>query len=211
MALSTSLEILGAKALVADGEEGAYKLPLDGVAIGTDPSWAETLDTLRTPRARDQELWEWRKTSPIRPVIFEDVGSLDESKVHLHLEHRLVQRLLGRFLAQGFLHADLSRACAVVSDDPIPRVVLLGRMSLYGERAARLHDEIVAVAARWSDPTTRVDPLKPYADEAKAKALELVEKALGSARAPGSVVMKKLIANVDRDVTQLAPSLNELV
>ncbi|HYO53151.1 hypothetical protein [Archangium sp.] len=44
---------------------------------GLDPSWAETLDTLRPPRRRDQKLWEWRKEAPIRPVIFSDAGKLD--------------------------------------------------------------------------------------------------------------------------------------
>ena len=28
---------------------------------GADPSWAETMDTLRTPRKRDQKFWEWRR------------------------------------------------------------------------------------------------------------------------------------------------------
>ena len=28
------------------------------------------MDTLRVPRKRDQKLWEWRRTSPIRPVVF---------------------------------------------------------------------------------------------------------------------------------------------
>lgn len=48
-------------------------------------------------------------------VVFEDVGFLDESTLHLHLEQRLVQRLLGRFLSQGFAHDDLARVCAVVT------------------------------------------------------------------------------------------------
>jgi len=41
-------------------------------------------------------------------VIFEDAGSLDAGAVHLHLEHRLVQRLMARFLAQGFVYHDLA-------------------------------------------------------------------------------------------------------
>ena len=68
-----------------------------------------------TPSARreqrEQKPWEWRRESPIRPVVFEDTGTMDDEVVHLHLEHRVVQRLLGRFIAQGFVHHDLSRAC----------------------------------------------------------------------------------------------------
>ena len=78
------------------------------------------------PRKRDQKPWEWRRESPIRPVVFEDTGTMDEEVVHLHLEHRVVQRLLGRFIAQGFVHHDLSRACLAQTTDAIPRVILLG-------------------------------------------------------------------------------------
>ena len=99
---------------------------------GADPTWADTMDTLRVPRARDQKPWEWRRVSPIRPVVFEDPGTMDDEVVHLHLEHRVVQRLLGRFTAQGFVHHDLSRACLAQTTDAIPRVVLLGRLCLYG-------------------------------------------------------------------------------
>jgi ERCC4-related helicase len=210
-ALSASLELLGAEPLVAvPAQPGVYALPLENVRLAKDPTWAETLDTLRAPRGRDEKLWEWRKSSPIRPVVFQDVGSLDEDFVHLHLEHRLVQRLLGRFLAQGFVHDDLARACVVLSSDPLPRVVLLGRLSLYGERASRLHDEILAVAARWVDPTTRTDSLRPYSDDAKAKALDLVEKALADGRSVGSVIAKKLAAEVDRDLRELTSPLGAL-
>src|SRR5437773_10472530 len=78
---------------------------------GADPSWAETMDTLRTPRKRDQKFWESRRTSPIRPVVFEDRGTIDDDIVHLHLEQRRVRRVLGRFTAQGCVHHDLPPAC----------------------------------------------------------------------------------------------------
>ena len=77
---------------------------------------------------------------------------MDDDVVHLHLEHRVVQRLLGRFTAQGFVHHDLSRACLAQTTDAIPRVVLLGRLCLYGPGAARLHEELIPVTARWTDP-----------------------------------------------------------
>ena len=87
-----------------------------------DPTWSETMDSLRALRARDQRLWEWRRESPIRPVVFEDPGVVSDEFVHLHLEHRVVRRLLGRFTAQGFVHRDLSRACLAQSQDAIPRI-----------------------------------------------------------------------------------------
>ena len=94
------------------------------------------------------------------------------------MRDRAVQRLLGRFLAQGFVHDDLSRACLIQSDDAVPRVILLGRLSLYGERAARLHDEIIAVAARWHDRGARGEPLRPYAEEAEARARDVLDPRL---------------------------------
>src|SRR4030065_701174 len=96
-----------------------------------DPSGAATLDTLRAPRKQTQKLADWRREAPIRPVVFEDTGVLTEDTVHLHLEQRVAQRLLARFRSQGFIYHDLSRACLAQTADSIPRVVLLGRLSLY--------------------------------------------------------------------------------
>src|SRR5262249_53149800 len=133
---------------------------------GADASWADTMDTLRAPRKRDQKPWEWRRDSPIRPIVFEDPCVLADNVVHLHLEHRVVQRLLGRFIAQGFVYHDLSRACLTQTSDAIPRVILLGRLCLYGAGAARLHEELIPVTARWTDPKIRKGTLAPYAREA---------------------------------------------
>jgi hypothetical protein len=90
------------------------------------------MDSLRAPRPRDQKFWDWRRSSHIRPVVFEDPGVVTEEVVQLHLEHRVIQRLLSRFTAQGFVHHDLSRACMAQTTDAIPRVLLIGRLALYG-------------------------------------------------------------------------------
>ena len=141
-ALSCSLELVGAKPLrrtrSEDGGEVWTFPTLDGQTHG-DPTWAGTLDSLRRPRRRHQKLTEWRKEEPPRPVVFEDAGVLTDDTVHLHLEQRVAQRLLARFRSQGFVHHDLSRACLAQSADSIPRVVLLGRLTLYGRGAERLH------------------------------------------------------------------------
>ena len=123
---------------------------------------------------------------------------MDDEVVHLHLEHRVVQRLLGRFTAQGFVHHDLSRACLAQTTDAIPRVLLLGRLCLYGPGAARLHEELIPVTARWTDPPSEgaADALRP---EAESRTLDLLERSLlpgnrpswmpssrrGSGRGPG--------------------------
>jgi superfamily II DNA or RNA helicase len=211
-ALSCSLELLGAPPLAetkdADGHS-AWVFPQLDRRTEADSSWAATLDTLRTPRSQDQKVAEWRREAPIRPVVFEDAGTLSEDTVHLHLEQRAAQRLLARFRSQGFIHHDLSRACLVQAADSIPRVVLLGRLSLYGRSAERLHEEIVPVAARWVEPSQRRAPLVALGREAEAKVLELVEKSLAESRrrAPGSVVKARLLGTAGKDVEELLPRL----
>jgi hypothetical protein len=141
-------------------------------------------------------------------VIFEDAGSLDGDAVHLHLEHRIVQRLMGRFLAQGFVYHDLSRACFGQSRDPLPRVLLLGRLSLYGPEAARLHDEIVVVASRWVEPSIRKGALQPFAEDATERAVDMLDDALAAAGAgPDPVVQRRLLDSIARDVEELLPHL----
>jgi hypothetical protein len=105
----------------------------------------------------------------------------------MHLEQRVVQRLLGRFTAQGFIHHDLSRACLAQATDSIPRVVLLGRLCLYGSGAARLHEELIHVTARWVDPEIRKESLVPYAREAEIKTLALLDESLLQQSAPKDI------------------------
>jgi hypothetical protein len=186
-----------------------FSFPALDRRTGGDPSWADTLDYLRTPRQREQTFWDWRRESGIRPVVFEDPGTMTEDVVHLHLEHPVVQRLLGRFTAQGFIHNDLSRACLAQTADPIPRVILLGRLCLYGFGAARLHEELVAVTARWTDPVKRKGALTPYSREGEGNTLQLLEQALIKPGQPANaVVLKDLQAAGPRDVAELLPHLD---
>ncbi len=111
--------------------------------------WQVTLDTLRPPRPRDEAVWEWRKRPPL-PVVFSPAPRLTTPVVHLHLEHPFVHRVLARFRAQGFAAHDLGRATVLGnSHDATPRVVAVGRLSLFGPGATRLHDELVYVGAPW--------------------------------------------------------------
>jgi hypothetical protein len=136
---------------------------------------------------------------------------MDDDVVHLHLEHRVVQRLLGRFTSQGFVHHDLSRACLSHSNDAIPRVILMGRLCLYGPRAARLHEELVPVTARWIEPTLRKHPLAPYGREGELKTLDLLETALLPRNTPDvdPVIQDKLCQSAARDIEELLPLLNQ--
>ena len=221
-ALSCALELLDAPPLTEGRDEDGRPVwtfpPLERRAA-TDPSWTATLDSLRAPRRLDQKLTDWRRDAPVRPVVFEDAGELNEDTVHLHLEQRVAQRLLARFRAQGFVYHDLSRACLAQAKDSIPRVILLGRLCLYGRHAERLHEELVPVAARWTDPARRSEPLRAYAREAEIRTLALLDESLGGgdgrsgggpaggAAAPNEVIQRRLLDAAPRDIAELRPQL----
>jgi len=214
-AISCSLEMLGVDPLVEaaklNGGPQRFQFPDLLNKLGGDPTWTTTLDTLRRPPDGSENGFEWRKNADIRPVVFEAPTGVDDSVVQLHLHHRVVQRLLSRFLSQGFVHHDLSRACLVQSSDSIPRVVLLGRLSLYGPGATRLHEEIVTVTARWSEPGQRNGPLTPYARDAEARTIDLLEEAMRpeGQHGVGDETQKKLLDSLAQDVQELLPHLQE--
>ena len=137
-----------------------------GRATGSRPRpWSSTLVARAAqqppfPTVRLASLADWYARCPIRPIVFDDPGlsqlgaptdgadGADRTKpVHIHLEHRVSRRLLGRFLAQGFVDNDLSRACLAQSEGSLPLAFLIGRLCLYGPQAARLHEDLVAVCA----------------------------------------------------------------
>jgi hypothetical protein len=215
-ALNCSLEILGTEPLRTSpgppDEPTRYQFPNLQARHGGDPRWAATLDTLRPPQEHDQTLYEWRREAPLRPVIFTPPPGFDGDTVQLHLSHRVVQRLLGRFQAQGFVYHDLSRACLAQSDDAIPRVVLLGRLALYGSGAARLHEELITVTARWLDPADRKAPLSPYGRDAEARTIAILQESLKPAAGPRAVpsaASQRLQASIAQDIRELLPHLEQ--
>ena len=207
--LDRALALAGVPPLVATNHMGkpAWRVDLPPA----DAAWSDTADTLRKPRDRRVSREEWRRETDLRPLVFEDSGHLDGEAVHLHLEHRLAQRLLGRFTAQGLVQYDLARACVGHTRDSQPRVVLLGRLALVGPRAGRLHDQIVAVAARWRPLAARTTPLEPYAEGGKAEAqtIAMLDEALPEADANrvAPEVERRLADTIVRDVEELRPHL----
>jgi superfamily II DNA or RNA helicase len=211
-AISCALQILGAEPVkVSSTGNGIprFLFPAMEQRQGADPTWAETMDSLRSPRPRGEKIWEWRRTSPIRPVVFEDPGVVTDEVVQLHLEQKVVQRLLSRFTTQGFVYHDLSRACMAQTSDAVPRIILIGRLALYGPGAARLHEELVPVTARWVDPMIRKSELSIYSREAEDKTLNLLNTALLERyeRTIPEVVTKQLQESAPRDVRELLPHL----
>ena len=217
--LSMSLRLAGApriEELDPDGERPPdtprrFSFPAENRALAGDSGWAAALDTLRARRQRGEGLGEWRRRASIRPIAFEDTGQFGENAVHLHLEHRVARRLLGRFTSQGLIHHDLSKACLTVAADAIPRVVLLGRLAVYGPRAARLHEEIVPVTARWVDPDRRRESLIPYGRTGEQTTLTSLQVALdeaGRSSVP-TRVSQRLAGAAPSDIGDLLPHLEQ--
>jgi len=171
-----------------------------------DRSWDVTLDTLRPPRDRSEEFWEWRQKPP-RPVTFHPLATMSEGAEQLHLAHPFVKRILDRFLAQGFGAHDLTRVTAVVApDESVIRVVAFARLTLFGADAARLHDQLVPITAAWSGEASDV---KPYKDRATAMAaVASTEKLLATgARAPNATISKRIQQHSDALFRALWPHL----
>jgi superfamily II DNA or RNA helicase len=211
-ALSRSLQLGGFPPLTSDAADRIL-FPVDPAGKSIDPSWSNTLDSLRQPPRDGKRNFIWRREAPIRPVTFTPPDTVDDSVVQLHLGHRISQRLLSRFLSQGFVHKDLSRACFAQSDDRVPRVVLIGRLGLYGPGASRLHEEILTVTARWTPPSERDGGLQPYERKGEARTMQILEAAMsdpsgGRELPPGA--SDQLLGSMAADVTALLPHLETL-
>jgi Helicase conserved C-terminal domain/SNF2-related domain len=172
-----------------------------------DRTWAETLDTLRPLRGRTDTFWDWRQRPP-RPVTFHPLTRLSEDAEQLHLAHPFVKRILDRFLAQGFGAHDLSRVTALVApDESVIRLVGFARLTLFGPGAARLHDEIVPLAAAWSGEGAAVEP---YKDRATAsRAIATAERLLAAgAEAPNEIIASRILRHAAALYAALWPHLH---
>jgi hypothetical protein len=190
-ALDVGLELAGAGKLELVKEEAveAWRVP------DLPESWQATLDSLRPARGRNEYLWEFRKKAPL-PLVFRPPPKMNSELAHVHLQHPFVQRVLGRFLSQGFSAHDLSRVTVVrTRHDALARVIAFGRLSLFGSGATRLHDQLVSVAARWIEG--KEGALTPFAEEADRKAIDLLEQVLSEApslEAVSPTIQQKLLA-----------------
>ena len=150
-------------------------------------SWQATLDTLRPPRRPDEPFWEWRRRPP-QPVTFEPLARMSGERVHLHLQHPFVQRLLGRLLAQGTGAHDLARVTALRNPHGhLPLVFAFGRLCLFGSGAARLHDRLVSVAAPYFEGggAGHLEPLGEAEERTAEAVLERLLRELGAAGTGG--------------------------
>src|SRR5262249_10948113 len=113
---------------------------------------------------------------------------------------------LSRFLSQGF-QADLKRVCVVVGPGAQPRLILLGRLALYGAGAARLHEEIIPVTAIWSEADRDTRSLAPLGMRGEATTIERLEGALRDTRRPPATAVARVRLLAKRDAEDLEPEL----
>ena len=189
----------------SDGERpGVYQLP------ELDRHWDRTVDRLRAPRHRDQAFYEWRKEPP-RPVVFKALQSLRADRVHLHLEHPFVKRVLSAFTSQGFAGHQLNRVSAlVVRDQAQPQVLAFGRLSLFGSGAGRLHDELIPLGAPFFESGAAIKPSElssVHTDEL----IRLMDESLRDPKSPSVPlkVQKRLGAATGRVFEELWPLLEK--
>lgn len=195
-AVDVGLELSGAAKLkpVTVDEGEAWAMP------DLPESWQETVDSLRPLRGRNEPFWEFRKKSP-QPVVFRPPAKMNSALSHLHLQHPVVQRVLGRFLSQGYSAHDLSRVTVVrTREDSLVRVIAFGRLSLFGPGATRLHDQLVSVGARWIEG--KENELKPFAEEADRNAIRSLERVLAE-----SPTLEAVSASVQSKVLSVAPTM----
>jgi superfamily II DNA/RNA helicase len=193
-----------------DPERAEWIFPSAKQLPGGEHSWGDVLDALRPPRQPGQKLWDWRRDTTPQPVVFKDPQEVNADRVHLHLEHPLVQRLLNRFLVRGFQTDELSRAAVISTADDTAKLILLARLSLYGHGAARLHDEVIELVAEWdpADPARRLRVLNATkTDMALADLKASLQQRLPSA---SSAAQQQLRLGLPADVAQLKERLEAL-
>ena len=191
---------------------GGFRLDPTLPVFAKDPSWAQLFDELREGRPPGRKhLAEWRAEHPVRAIAFEPPvlpdGRDADGVVQVHLEHRLIRRLLARFISQGF-QSGLNRATAILTPGGQPRVILIGRLALYGPGAARLHEEIIPITAAWTDAPSRT--LRVYGRAGEETTLVELNEALKAAVMPTPEVVKRLLSSAQRDISELRPILEQL-
>ncbi len=190
-----------------------FRLDPDHAAFAADQTWADAFDDLRDRRkARKQRLAEWRRLNQVRAISFEPPilpnGADASDVVQVHLEHRLVRRLLSRFQSHGF-QSGLQRACVIRGKGAQPRVVLLGRLSLYGPGATRLHEEIIPVTAIWTEADRPAKPIKPLGERGEDTTLEQLEDAIRAARPVTEAIKTRVAQHSRHDLADLRPELEK--
>ncbi|MET4448663.1 SNF2 family DNA or RNA helicase [Bradyrhizobium sp. GM2.2] len=198
----------------AVGPVETYRFDPSHLAFKGEGGWGDAFDDLRIrPRKRGERYSDWRRNAPIRSISFKPPVLADgrdaPNVVQVHLEHRLVRRLLSRFISQGF-ESSLSRISVIMGPGAQPRIVLMGRLSLYGSGATRLHEEVIPIAAIWSEAERAKKPLKALGESGEARTLDQLEQALRTATPAPAMAVARVQALTEKDIADLRPALESI-
>ena len=185
-------------------ENGVDVITLDPESPGfSNADWTPVFDQMRVrPRNKDETVAEYRQNAPVKSVSFSPVKDGDRLRTgieHLHLEHRLVRRLLAQFDAQGF-RSRLERTAVLQTAIERPRVVLLIRLTLYAKGANRLHSEIIPIAA--SVNLNGVTPLK-FEGQTASEVYKNLQDAIQSSSRPDEMICNKYRERASTDAQSL--------
>jgi len=210
-AIDVGLELSGLGCLEPLSDGGPEEAHTFTLPEAMPDSWARTLDSLRAPRSKDEMLWEWRRANPPLPVVFDPLERMSEDRVQLHLQHPFVKRLMARFLAQGFGTHDLSRVTVARSaEHSVPQVLAIGRVSLFGGGASRLHDELVVVSADWSPADGAGSPGKDSRGERHAlHGLEEILRISPDAAKVPDKARARMLSHARADFDRLWPHIRD--
>jgi ERCC4-related helicase len=191
----------------------SFRLDTAAEAFTRDAGWDDVFDDLRIrPRKRGERLGDWRRNAPIRKIAFEPPvlpdGRDADDTVQVHLEHRLVRRLLSRFVSQGF-QSNLSRVSIIHGPGAQARVVLMARLAVYGPAAARLHEEIITITADWTEVDRQRKALRAHGEVNETKTLNQLEQALRQSHAAPEAAQARIAPWIKKDVADLLPAVEK--
>jgi hypothetical protein len=88
---------------------------------------------------------------------------------------------------------------------------VLGRLSLFGQGATRLHDELISVIADWHPGADRTTALQPLIDSEREHAWNVLRQALeaGATEGISETLRDQLQAQAPADVAALKPALDQ--
>ena len=101
----------------------------------------------------------------------------------------------------GF-QSGLSRVSVIHGPGAQPRVVLMGRLAVYGAGAARLHEEIIPVTAIWTEAERDRKPLRALGEAAK-RGPSISSKSPAEARAAPPMPWRVIQPLVAADIADL--------
>ncbi len=159
-----------------------------------------------------ERLKDWRAAAPLRAIAFEPARDPKTAPTPQTSCRSISNTGWSDGCCRGssarVSQPDSSRACVVIGPGAQPRVVLLGRLALYGAGAARLHEEIFMVTARLdrAGPPHRAAATVRRA-AARKRPSTSSNRRCATAHAAASAIVERLRASAARDAADLEPEL----